>query len=180
MESIIDEKIYELSVKEDNFDLVFDINQRYDSIIERLQFDFWNELAEYMKIKSQEKVEREDDWLISLRNQKVKNLKIYVEWQNEESITYGVLIDNLKNRKQTNLIFNSLTDFLIDFDSKMEGKSVDFFKDFDYDFSKLHGLKKMIPVNRTKLFDDFFETIERLREQIQNHLPELEILLISD
>jgi hypothetical protein len=177
MESIIDDKIYELSTKEENFELVYDINQRYESIIERLSEEFWASLLIYLKNNSANLVIRnEGEWLISLQDKKWNLFKIYIEWKDDDIINYGLYIEELKYKKQIRQVYEYLTklDFLTDFNPDVTDDGVCFDKEFSYDFTKLYGLKKLLPENRTDLFKEFSQSLNELHKQIETNLFEIE------
>lgn len=177
MESIIDDKIYELSIKEENFELVYDINQRFESIKDRLYEEFWASLVVYLKNNSTNLVVRnQDDWLILLQDNKWNLSKLYIQWEEDEKIIFGLSIGDLKYKKQIGVVYESLMkkDFLTDFTPDIIDNSVDFYKEFNYDFSKLYGLKKLLPAYRTDLFQEFSNSINELHKQLDLSLIEIE------
>jgi|AntAceMinimDraft_15_1070371.scaffolds.fasta_scaffold08896_2 hypothetical protein len=179
MESIIDDKIYELSTKEENFELVYDINQRFESIKERLRKEFWASLLIYLKNNSTNLIIRnEDDWLISLQDKKWNLFKINIEWGNDYVMNYGLYIEELKYKKQTRQVYKYLVklDFLTDFNQDIyeDADGLCFYKYFSHDFTKLYSLKKLLPENRTDLFKELSQSLNELHKQIENNFIEIE------
>ena len=178
MNSIIDNKIFELSTKKENFELVYDINQSYNTIIERLKKEFRQELFYYLKTNISNLIVtfHENDGYISLQDKSWDYFKLYIEWADDGKIDYGIYTDGLKYKKNIELVFQNLreSEMFTDFDAKTYEDMVCYYTKYNYDFTKLSGLKRLLPETRIELFHEFTKSLEKLYERMNPELLEIE------
>lgn len=168
MESIIDDKIYNLSVQKENFELIFDINQRYNSLIERLFLEFWSNL--FLHLKSKDKNLQNivnKDWIITIKPKGWDFFKIHIEWPSDEHINYGIFSEQIKFRSinKINADFENIY-YLNTFEYDDSGKQICFYKELNDNFTKLSGIVKMLPENRSELYDEIYLNIVDLIENM--------------
>ena len=118
----------------------------------------------------------ENDWYISLQDKRWDYFKLYIEWGKDERINYGIYIDSLKNKKGIALINQSLreSEMLTDFEPDANEDSVCYYTKYNYDFTKLSGLKRLLPETRDELFHEFTKSLEILYEKKNPELLEIE------
>lgn len=183
MNSIIDDKIFELSTKKENFELVYDINQSYDTMIERLKNEFWQKLFHHLETNIANLVVKfhdEDFWTILLKDKSWNYLRLYIEWADDDKIYYGIYTEGLRYKK-VNLVKQNLADLemLTDFKPEITEDSVCYYSKYNYDFTKLSGLKRLLPETRIELFNEFSKSLENLYEKMNPKLLEIENMITN-
>lgn len=179
MGNIIDKEIFKLATESDeNFEMIFDINQRYDEIVEKLEEEFWEEFKkiskekfDYIKINEDESY---DGWFLKFRLNSLKYFCFYFQWNTNNEMLFGLIVDDkkrLKIRTQINPVNEQLRKVLKDYE---QGEVIDFFQKILYDFSKISDLKKLLQHNRKEFISEIIAKINILIKHTETELITLE------
>jgi hypothetical protein len=162
MESIIDNKMYELITKSENFDFAWDINERFVTVKERLVEDFWNEIVLYFKRNLEDfKFINEERHYIELKSKLHIKLEFILQIH-ENQIVYGLTTKHNGTKKKKSEIESLFSDEFEDYTECDEGKSFYFYETEDENLTTLDGLKKILPEKRDKLIEMYFQDFKEM------------------
>ncbi len=177
MNSIIDNKIFDLITKSENFEIAFDINERYADIVYRLDQEFWNLLLK--KVKSNFKINVLSDtdrlWEFEVIPKGWEKFVMFFRWDDkEDKVYYGVGTDKLKTKKQQDMIHENLEELLVDFEVIKGNFEIWFKYPYGDDFEKLSGLKKILPETREKTVDRYYLIFTTFLEMLSKKIIQTE------
>lgn len=146
MRSIIDDKMYELITKEENFQFAYDVNGRFDSIKERVIQEFWEAL--YLKIREEYpegefiKFDLYEQALgFSIKSNRdlffilgIENYKLY----------YGISVSHKGTKKKMQEINDQFNDLFEYYEYDEDYKLFDFYDWAVEDFDSYSGLNKLL------------------------------------
>ena len=172
MESIIDNKMYDLITKCENFDFAWDINERFVTVKERLVEDFWNEIVLYFKRNLEDfKFFNEDIQYIEFKSKQYDKLIFFLQVSDGDT-SYGYIINHNGTKKKKSEIISYFCDILLKDDSN--DNSLFFIETKDENLTTLNGLKKILPEKRDKLIELYFQDFKEMLTSMQIIFEEFE------
>jgi hypothetical protein len=189
MTTVLEKKIYELVTKSENFEIAFEIHEKFGGVKEQLIEDFWQFLLKRVKNSFEEMIieynEADDEnsiWLTPKKNYKNRFQSYCIYFEESERIEIAIrIIDRLTNGKQK--IVLERYDELIkskdmhSFNIQPDNGNTWFYKDFDEDFKKIHGLRKILPENRNALIDEYIKSMQSFIDETIEEVDEIEKML---
>ena len=174
MVSIIDNKMYDLITKSENFDFAWDINERFISVKERLVEEFWNEIIAYFKSNLEGfKIENEEEQYVEFKSKSYNKLSFYLQIC-ENQIIYGLLIYHNGTKKKKSEIESYFSDKFESYIPYDNEKYFDFYETQTENLTTLDGLKKILPENRDKLIEMYFQDFKEMLTSKQILFEEFE------
>jgi len=174
MNSVIDNKLFDLITKVENFEFAYDINERFESIKERLWEDFWNDLQKKLKSEHDDfMIEKTSDWEFIFVQRKWKVFKFYFNLHSDY-MEFGVGSNNADYKSLFPKISESFQDLLPDYENEINKDELWYFMDCDDDVTKLQGLKRLLPDNREKIITEYYSLFKRLLDEIQETIIKFE------
>lgn len=174
MVSIIENKMYDLITKSENFDFAWDINERFISVKERLVEDFWNEIIAYFKSNLDGfKMENEEEQYVEFTSKSYIKLTFILQIH-ENQIVYGISINHNGTKRKKSEIESFFCD---EFDSCTDGDNDKYFYFYETqteDLTSLDGLKKILPEKRGKLIEMYFQDFKEMLTSKQILFEEFE------
>jgi hypothetical protein len=167
MTTIIEDKIYELVTKKENFEFALDIHTHFDSIKERLIEEFWDLLIlNFKTINSNFLITTTviNYFEISIKN--IPNILFYFNIDgNKFQYGFGVIHKGTKKTiEEINYKFEGILD-LTEFEK--EEKTSWFYVEVEEKFNELFGLKKILPENRNILIDKYIQDFDKMVQSVQ-------------
>lgn len=164
MASIIDDKIYNLISKSENFDFAHDIYERFDSIKERIIQEFWNNLilklaAELRDIKFTERNDQPFHFDLSIKS--INGIKLFVGIYDNQ-FQYGISITHKGSKKNIQELEEYFQDAFDQYEYDDKIKTSWFFEVGEEDFNTLSGLKKILPENRDVLIQKYLNDFNKM------------------
>jgi hypothetical protein len=174
MDSIIDNKFFDLITKDENFEFAYDINERFENIRQKLWIDFFDDLRKKLKLEHNDFIiEKTDDWEFVLSYRKWNVFKFYYNFK-DDHIKIGILSNYIKNKKLFSEIDMCFREIMPDFSVEINTEEFRYFIICDEDLSTLHGLKRILPENREKIISEYYLKFKRLLEDIQESIIKFE------
>jgi hypothetical protein len=158
MASVIEDKLFELVTKSENFDFSYDIYERFDSIKERMVLDFWNLLILKLKKEFQDLklLDRSgSNFHLDISHKSLKITTFYIGIY-ELQFQFGISITHNGTKKKVQELEDRFRDLFLEYEYNEKEKISWFFESEEEDFSTLFGLKKILPENREILLDNYF------------------------
>ncbi len=169
MTSEIEEKIYDLVTKNENFEFAFDIHSRFESIKERLIQEFWDLLIISFKKKFPNykfSNEENNDFNCDVSIKTIPNFTFYF-LLDDNVYEYGFVFQHNGTKKQKNeaqdKFENILEECILDFDDK----SSLFYENGKEEFNNLFSLKKILPENKALLIEKYINDFEKMTQSVQ-------------
>lgn len=169
MTSEIEEKIYDLVTKNENFEFAFDIHSRFESIKERMIQEFWDLLIISFKKKFPNykfSNEENNDFNFEIFISSIKNTSFYINFE-EETYQYGFGILHNGTKKNIKEIEEKFINVLNEYSYEPENKTSWFYENNEEEFESSFGLKKILPKNRTLLIEKYIKDFEKMIESVQ-------------
>lgn len=168
MTSIIDDKIYELITKSENFEFAYDIRQRFDEIQNRIWIEFWADFQynlknEYCNFYIKEVAENE--WAFDFYDKKWKKARFYFNID-DNYLQYGIELDFVGNKKQFQQIRGFLSEIFINEEISEKNDKIWYYNNCDEKFETAHNLKMILPENRSKIISDYVSVFVRFAEKV--------------
>lgn len=173
----INDKIYNLITDIKNFELAFDINERFEEILNRIWKDFITSLQEALKIECKDfKTERTQELEFVLYSKKWEIFKFYFNLHDTDFLEYGIGTNNSKYKKSFSKIKKILQgqEVLSDFEFSQDKDEIWFSRMFDENLSKLSGLEKILPDTKPMLISEYTQTFANLVSLLNDKIIEVE------
>lgn len=166
MASIIDDKMYNLISKSENFDFAFDLYERFDSIKERIIQEFWNNFisklaAERRDFKFTDRNDQPFHYDLSIKS--IKGIKLFVGIYDNQ-FQYGISITHKGSKKRIQELMIYFQDAFDEYDYEDKIKTSWFFEVGEEDFNTLSGLKKILPENREVLIQKYLNDFNKMMD----------------
>jgi len=174
MNTVIDNKLFDLITKEENFEFAFDINERFVSIKKRLLADFWYDFKAKLKIEHSDFIiENTSDWEFIFFERKWKIFKFYFNLHSN-SMEFGVGSGNPDYINLFPQINERFQELLSDYENVINNNELWYFMSCDDDVTNLQGLKRILPSNRETIIMEYYELFKSLLVNIQEFITEFE------
>lgn len=175
MTSIIDDKLYELITKNENFEFAYDISQRFAEIETRLWKEFWANFKNKLNGLNSNFQFNDFESGFDFYIKKWKKSRYYLAINESNRMEFGVEIDFTGSKKQFQEIRNFLSEeFENDEYIDNKANTLIYYINFNENFELIHNLKKILPENRDKLIEESVLIIERVVERIINEIDAFE------
>ena len=163
--------IYLHSVKKENFEIFFEINQNYDSVIDQLSSEFWKTLEETIKKTSGKPFTKltNDNYCIDISIKGWKGFYIYIQWITDETIHLGLYN---QNHRRLSADVNAISKLLTtEYKTDFNDSNICIYKSINENFTKLSGLKRLLPETRqefcTEIIDEVYDLFQRTNKAIK-------------
>ena len=174
MNSVIDNKLFDLITRDENFEFAYDIRERFDSIKDKLWVDFWNDLQ--TKLKSEHgdfNIEEISKYEFIFFQRKWKIFRFYFNLHSN-CMEFGIGSNNVDYKNLFPEINESFQELRPDFEIFKENNELWYFMQCDDDVTKLQGLKRILPNNREKIISEYFDLFNKLLDDIQETIMKFE------
>jgi hypothetical protein len=176
MATQIEDKTFELITKNENFEFAFDLHSRFDSIKERLIQDFWVQLVlkfkkEFHEFKFTDRQGVDQHAFMAIKT--FRKVQFYIEI-NETCFEYGIAISHNGTKRKIAELEERFIELFDDNGNDDDENTYYFYENGEEDFTKLFGLKKILPENRSSLIDKYILDFKKLYDSKQNDLIEFE------
>lgn len=160
------DEIFQLTVQKENFEIFFEINQNYNTIIDRLCSEFWSTLETNLLNKKDSRVSKliSHNWNIDINVKKWGDFYLFIEWTMNDKINLGIYNEKLRrNQSNSSRILDSLTtEFILN-----EGENkLCIYKSIKEDFSKFSNLNRLIPENRNEFCEDIYLEVSNMIDML--------------
>lgn len=176
MRSAIDDKMYELIIKPENFKFAYDINERFDSIKERVIQEFWELLILRLKKEFPEfsfKYKQGYNQYLEISDTSFRDFTPFVEIA-QEQFHYGVSFYYNGTQKKMRELEREFGSLFLENDYNLKGKIAWFFNYSNEHFDTLSGLNKILPENKDLLIDQYIREFKTMVQSIEKTIAERE------
>ena len=174
MNSVIDNKLFALITKSENFEFAYDISERFESIKQRLWDEFWNDFQKKLKFEHDDfNIETISDWEFIFYQRKWKIFKFYFNLRGN-SMEYGVGTNRKEYKNLFTLINNDFQEILSDLKVENKNNELWYFTKCDDNVTKLQGLKKILPENKAKIISEYYDLFRGLFDEINDIIQKYE------
>lgn len=176
MNSVIDNKLFDLITKIENFEFAYDISERFESIKQKLWDEFWNDLQSKLKNEHDDfTIEKISDWEFIFFQRKWKIFKFYFNLDSDY-MQFGIGSNNVNYKKLFPNINEKFQEILAAYENEITENELWYYLKCDDDVTKLQGLQRILPANREKIIseyyglfkvmlDDIYETVKNFEEK---------------
>lgn len=157
MTSDIEDRMYELITKVENFKFAYDINERFDSIKERIIQEFWETL--FLKIKEEfpegnyTKFDLYEQ-AMGFSFQSYRDI-LFITGIENSKLYFGISVSHKGTKKRMQEVKDQFVDLFEIYEYDDEYKSSDFYNWANEDFDSHSGLNKILIDNRDVLIDKY-------------------------
>jgi len=158
MNTTIDDKIYELATKPENFEFAWDINEKFDDIKERLQHDFLQLL--YKKSKSIDECLfiRGEKWMFIIKHPNDSIIHSFFSFKGDNWIKIGIGIDSSNTDNVKAKFYEHFSDLFNKLGyNQIKVANMDCFQYGIIDINNLSNFKKILSNNREKTAEEFID-----------------------
>jgi hypothetical protein len=164
MNTLIDDKLYELVTKIENFEVAYDISQRIKFYEDRLREEFLKELLKKIKNEHQELESTEiieNKFFINRRDWNTLEFCCEID-SNKFYISIGQFKKVKSSTTRSAIIKKILDSYNLEHYINENEPEHWLFTSSDHDFSKLEGLKVILPDNRDKIISEYYELFKKM------------------
>jgi len=170
MTSLIDDKLYDLITKTENFEFAFDIRDRFDTVIGRIYKEFWELLQKFLIDENKNyDIKNTSQWEFIFKQKNWKHFTFYFEWKDDDNFNFGFGFYNTIKTK-----FKEINSKLEDFEFEQDENGLWFQTTFEENFTKLSGLKKILPETRNEIFVKLNSEINEFYKKLEDIIIEYE------
>jgi len=175
MASIIDDKLFELVTKSENFEFAYDISERFESIKEHLRIEFWKEFQKKLKTEHPDFVIEEINSLyFHFKNRRWSILTFYFSISEVDTMNYGIGSTNKRIKSKFPELIDDLQNKLFDFEIESEYDGYWFYASCSDNLKSLQGLKRILPDNRDKIIAEYYNIFKKLLDDIKETILRFE------
>jgi hypothetical protein len=170
----MENEIYLHSVKKENFEVFFEINQNYQSVIDKLSKEFWKTLEEYLKDSKEQLFTSitDENFCLYVKIKGWKDFYVFIEWVTDSTINIGIYNEKQRSRKADIIAFSEL--LIPEYKVDNSQNKICVYKGINEDFTKLSGLKRLLPETKEEFCNEIIEDIRFLVRTTSNVIKEIE------
>lgn len=175
MASIIDNKLFELITKSENFEFAYDISERFENVKEQLRNEFWKGFQKKLKTEHPDFIIEEiNNWYFHFRNRKWSILSFYFSIYDVENMNYGIGSTNKRIKSKCPELVDDLKNKLLDFEVESEYDGYWFCSYCSDNIKSLQGLKRILPDNRDKIITEYYNNFKKLLDDLNETILKYE------
>ena len=166
MTTAIEDKMYELITKDENFNFAYDLSEHFESIKERLIKEFWDTLVlKFRKELLDYKVKEDNAYEthLDISSKSFTKVSFYVGVY-ESKLEYGISISHNGTKKKFRELEDIFSDIFEGYDPEVHNKVSWFFEYGEEEFDSLFVLKKLLPENRDELINKYIHDFKKMIE----------------